>query len=239
MSRVKSERPSARGWLAGAAALGLVLGFVACGGSDEHRAAPRHEAAAGDASAGTPGNDSGGSSAQQVGGAPGSSGASGDGSTDNVAGAGQGGGGDAAAAGQSAGGAGTDSPSTGGAGGEATGGAGGEPSTQPVVDPVCGANSVQVGAYSLWCGKVNEHFDAELGWIPDPDCNSGCNVTGVSYCQKFYPTADAIVQLDQTKSVWKDWKNGGFANGDGGACQESVDNGVGISGEYACCAPIP
>ena len=89
----------------------------------------------------------------------------------------------------------------------------------------------QVGAYSLWCGKVNMHLTAPGVWTHDADCSSGCNVTGVNYCKKFYPNATAVATLDQTASVVKDWKNAG--------CADSTPDGKGISGEAACCAPLP
>jgi len=125
--------------------------------------------------------------------------------------------------------------SAGGAGGVAgNGGAGGE---APFVDPVCGVNLVQVGQYALWCGKVNEHTDSQGAWQPDADCTSGCNVTGVVYCQKFYPTATAIVAVAQVGT--KDWKNAGFVSGQSGACNDSVGDGPGNAGQVACCAPVP
>ena len=99
------------------------------------------------------------------------------------------------------------------------------------VDPICGANMAQVGAYSLWCGKVNMHKNAQGEWLHDADCSSGCNITGVNYCKKFYPTATTIVAVDQTASVVKDWKNAG--------CADSSPDGKGISGEAVCCAPLP
>lgn len=75
-----------------------------------------------------------------------------------------------------------------------------------------------------------------LKWQPDADCSSGCNVTGVSYCQKFYPTATAIATVPQLGI--KDWKNAGFVSGQSGACNDSAPDSVGISGQAACCAPI-
>jgi hypothetical protein len=154
-----------------------------------------------------------------------------------------GGSGELAAAGQATGGAGGvgGAADAGGAGGAdspgGAGGAGGAGGESGVIDPVCGLNMVQVGAYSLWCGKVNEHLDAEGLWQPDADCTSGCNITGVSYCQKFYPNATAVVAVPQLDT--KDWKNAGFISGQAGACNDSAPDGPGISGQAACCAPIP
>lgn len=125
----------------------------------------------------------------------------------------------------------------GGAAGEAAGGSGGAGGEAPFVDPVCGVNMLKVGEYSLWCGKVNEHTDANGDWQPDADCSSGCNVTGVNYCKKFYPSATAIVAVEQVGI--KDWKNAGFISGQSGACNDSAPDSAGISGQAACCAPIP
>jgi hypothetical protein len=135
-------------------------------------------------------------------------------------------------AGESAGG--TAGQTAGGEAGGATGGAaggGGEGGAGGVIDPICGLNMTQVGAYSLWCGKVNMHLTAQGAWTHDTDCTSGCNVAGVGYCQKFYPNATAVMQVDQIASGTKDWKNAG--------CADSAPDGPGIGGEYACCAPLP
>jgi hypothetical protein len=119
----------------------------------------------------------------------------------------------------------------GGEAGTAGVGSGGEGGTGVYVDPVCGENMIQVGAYSLWCGKVNMHQLDNGEWTHDSDCTSGCNIAGVGYCQKFYPGATQVVEVDQTMSVVKDWKNAG--------CYDSAPDGKGISGEAACCAPFP
>jgi hypothetical protein len=229
MKSVVNERARARRLVIGAAFASVVVGFVACSGSTEHKASP-HVSAGGDAS--EAGAHQGGSEST----AAGETGLGGQ----AVAGAGVGGasggvgaeagvGGEIAQGGQALAGAG--GATVGGEGGG--GGAGGE---APFVDPVCGVNMVQVGAYSLWCGKVNEHKDANGDWQPDADCSSGCNVKGVPYCQKFYPTATAIVDVPQVDI--KDWKNGGFASGQSGPCNDSAPDSVGISGQAACCAPV-
>lgn len=244
MKSVDNQRQRACRFLIGAAFTSVVI-FAACSGSTEHKAAP-HEAAAGEASggaaAGAPATQQGGSQSSQAGDASGGQSVShgGAGTVGEAAGgagglAGVGGdpsiGGESSAAGQSTGGEG----GAGGVGG--VGGAGGAGGDAPFVDPVCGANLIKVGEYSLWCGKVNEHTDENGAWQPDADCSSGCNVTGVGYCQKFYPTATAIVSVPQVGV--KDWKNAGFISGQSGACNDSAPDAAGISGQAACCAPAP
>lgn len=239
MKSVVNERARARRLVIGAAFAGAVVGFVACSGSTEHKSSP-HVSAGGDPSevGGQAGAHQGGSEStaagetglggQAVAGAGGASG--GVGAEAGVGGEiAQGGQAVAGAAGETAGGVG--GVGVGGEGGN--GGAGGEP---PFIDPVCGLNMVQVGAYSLWCGKVNEHKDANGVWQPDADCSSGCNIKGVGYCQKFYPTATAVVDVPQVDI--KDWKNAGFVSGQSGACNDSSPDSVGISGQAACCAPV-
>lgn len=229
----------ARRLLIGAACASVVIGFVACSGSTEHKATP-HDSYGGEPSdvGGQAGANQGGSESTQAGeaGVAGQAGAiaGGAGGAGGVSGtAGEAGvGGEVAIGGQSLGGAAGEA--AGGAGGAAgNGGAGGE---APFVDPVCGVNMVQVGQYSLWCGKVNEHTDAQGAWLPDADCSSGCNITGVAYCQKFYPTATAFVAVPQVDI--KDWKNAGFVSGQSGACNDSAPDAAGISGQAACCAPV-
>jgi hypothetical protein len=227
MTVVASKRN--RRVVAGLVGVSVVSAFVACSGSAEHRN-PREGGQAGQWSgvvAGEAGAEQGGNSALEGSGGTSQGGATDGGDGGRAAGAG-GESNQAAGAGgvggQDQGGA----PSEGGAsgaGGDSSGGAGGE---GPFVDPVCGVGKVQVGAYSLWCGKVNMHFDAESGWLHDSDCTSGCNVSGVGYCQKFYPTATSVVTVPQLET--KDWKNAG--------CADSAPDGAGISGQAACCAPF-
>ncbi len=236
MKSVDNEQ-RARRFAVGAACTSVIIGFIACSGASEHRATPHH-AAGGDAAGGAAqagaaatGLEQGGSQSaqagQRTGGAPGVAGdvgVAGD-STGGVAGVATGG-----AAGESGGG--VAGESAGGVGGESLGGAGGAGGAggdAAFVDPVCGVNMVQVGAYSLWCGKVNMHTNSDGLWLNDADCSSGCNVVGVGYCQKFYPSATTVVSVPQL--VTKDWKNAG--------CADSTPDGPGISGEAACCAPIP
>lgn len=235
MKSVVNGRARAHGFLIGAACASVVVGFVACSGSTEHKASP-HVSAGGDASevGGQAGAHQGGGESTAAGdtglGGQAAAGASGAGPAGGAGGElAQGGQAVAGAAGESAGGVG--GVGVGGEGGN--GGAGGEP---PFVDPVCGENMIQVGEYSLWCGKVNEHKDANGDWQPDADCSSGCNISGVTYCKKFYPTATAIVAVPQVDI--KDWKNGGFASGQSGPCNDSAPDSVGISGQAACCAPL-
>jgi hypothetical protein len=243
MKSVDNEWQRVRRFLVGAASTSVVIGFVACSGSSEHKASP-HESAGGDgsggAAAGAPASHQAGSESSQAGetasagqsagGAGGESagGASSAGASSAGASSGgdQGMGGEMASAGQS----------MGGAAGESAGGGGGAGGEAPFVDPVCGVNLVKVGEYSLWCGKVNEHTDAQGSWQPDPDCTSGCNVAGVAYCQKFYPSATTVVTVPQVGL--KDWKNAGFVSGQSGECNDSAPDGVGISGQAACCAPL-
>ena len=231
-------RVQARRFWLGAACSSAILGFVACSGSSEH-VSPRGDCpysgnAAGEASAGqNSGSSQAGKGGQGTTVPPGAAGAGGapDNGTSVGGDTGQAAsGGETAAAGQASGG--DTSSNVGGqpAGGEASGGAGGEGPVIPV-DPICGANMAQVGAYSLWCGKVNMHKTAQGAWVHDADCSSGCNVYGVDYCKKFYPSATTIVAVDQTASVVKDWKNAG--------CADSTPDGNGISGEAVCCAPLP
>jgi hypothetical protein len=243
MKSVVNERARARRLVVGAAFASVVVGFVACSGSTEHKASP-HVSAGGDATevGGQAGAHQGGSESTaagetglggQAGAAAGGAGAGG------ASAAGAGAGGEIAQGGQALAGAGAGGDAAGGAGGVGVageggnGGAGGE---APFVDPVCGVNLVQVGEYSLWCGKVNQHKDANGDWQTDADCTTGCNIKGVAYCQKYYPTATAVVDVPQVGI--KDWKNAGFVSGQSGACNDSAPDGVGISGQAACCAPL-
>jgi len=221
MKSVNVERARTRGSLVSAVCISVVLGFIACGGSAKKTTPPKGvgggENSAGAAGAAEAGEHSGGASAE--GGAE-NAGAS------SEAGAGGEPNGQSGAGGDSSHEGGASGAGTGESGASGEGGSGGKPD---VVDPVCGVNLAQVGAYSLWCGKVNMHQGAEGIWLPDADCSSGCNVTGVNYCKKFYPTTTAVVTVAQT--VTKDWKNAG--------CAESTPDGPGVSGEAACCAPLP
>jgi hypothetical protein len=252
MRTVDNQWQRARSFLVSAACTSVVIGFVACGGSDAHQAS-RHDSAGGDASggaaAGAPASPQAGHESSQ-GGEPNSAGQSAGGAGgvagENAGGVGGDRGGEIAVSGQSMGGAAGDATAgvageaaggSGGAGGEAVGGGGGAGGEAPFVDPVCGLNMVKVGEYSLWCGKVNEHTDGEGVWQPDADCTSGCNVTGVGYCQKFYPSTTTVVSVPQIGQ--KDWKNAGFISGQSGACNDSAPDSAGISGQAACCAPLP
>jgi hypothetical protein len=245
MKSVDIERRRARRFAVGFAFSSVIIGFVACGGSDEHKASPHNdydgggESAGGSAAAGAPthgggsqnlaGEANGGMSGGNAGGAI-SGGAAGDTNVGGDVGAGGdvGVGGDLGAGGMAGAGG------QGFAGEAGNAGAAGQTS---VVDPVCGVNMVQVGEYSLWCGRVNEHTDAEGLWHADADCTSGCDVVGVSYCQKFYPTATAVVAVPQ--AGLKDWKNAGFISGSAGPCNDAdASDYPGISGQAACCAPL-
>lgn len=201
--------------------------FAACGGADESHTSRRGGEAGESAEpeAGAPGSAAGASSNQGgAGGLDGKAGAPIGGATDGGSDVGSGGVADeAGAAGQSAGGA-----SEAGAGGQ-----GGDGTNEPVVDPVCGLGRAQVGAVSEWCGKVNVHL-VGTSWVTDTDCTSGCrndDAERLAYCKKFYPTSASIVKVNQVASGTKDWKNAG--------CNDSFPDGPGISGEFACCAPVP
>jgi hypothetical protein len=243
MKSVDNGRPRARRFLIGAACTSVIIGFVACSSSTEHKASP-HDTAGGDAAggsehAGAPATHQGGGDAQagESSGGQGMAAAGTGGESGGTGGASEAGSGGAlVSAGQSMGGAAGEAAGGAGGGAGGAGGAGGEGGEPGVIDPICGLNMVKVGEYSLWCGKVNEHLDAQGVWQPDADCSSGCNVTGVSYCQKFYPTATAIATVPQLGI--KDWKNAGFVSGQSGACNDSAPDSVGISGQAACCAPI-
>jgi len=235
MNSLTIGRLRAPGFWAGAVCSAAILGFVACSGNSEH-ITPGSDCPAGnrDTAGETSGGQSNAGPRPQAGDGP--TGAPlGDGGTVAIEAGGAadnsplGSGGQPALGGQAAS-CDTSSSTAGQAsGGEASGGGGGEPSVPPV-DPICGANMAQVGAYSLWCGKVNMHQDAQGDWVHDADCTSGCDINGIGYCQKFYPNATTVVAVDQTASVVKDWKNAG--------CADSSPDGKGISGEAVCCAPL-
>jgi hypothetical protein len=244
MKSVVNERAHARRLVIGAAFASVVVGFVACSGSTEHKASP-HVSAGGDATevGGQAGAHQGGSESTAAGetglGGQAMAGA-GVGGASGGGGAEAGVGGESAQGGQAvAGAAGEAAGGVGGVGGTAVGGeggGGGAGGEAPFVDPVCGVNMVQVGEYSLWCGKVNQHKDANGDWQTDADCSSGCNIKELTYCKKYYPTATKFVAVAQVGI--KDWKNAGFVSGQSGECNDSVGDGVGISGQAACCAPV-
>jgi hypothetical protein len=52
-----------------------------------------------------------------------------------------------------------------------------------------------LGSFAVHNGKVNVHTTADGGWEVDSDCTSGNNIRDLSYCQKFWPTANTIVSL--------------------------------------------
>lgn len=237
MNSLLVSQVRARRFWAGAACAGAIWGFVACSGSAEHDSA-RSDGNYSGSAAGEPAAGQGnatsqaGMAGQGTSVAPGAGGAGG--TPTNLDLGGEGGwagiGGETPVGGQASGGDTSNHVGGQAAGGETSGGAGGEGPVIPV-DAICGANMAQVGAYSLWCGKVNMHKNAQGAWVHDADCTSGCNIYGVDYCKKFYPNATSVVAVDQTASVVKDWKNAG--------CAESTPDGKGISGEAVCCAPLP
>jgi hypothetical protein len=198
MKSVDIERRRARKWLVGASCGSLIIGFIACSGSSEHRAAP-HIGAGGE---GVVGGQAGEPVTQQGGSESARAGESSGGVSGGSVGGEQSAGGVLSLGGEVGAGGVAGEIGLGGAGGqslggEAGGGNGGAGGDGIFVDPVCGVNMVKVGEYSLWCGKVNEHTDADGMWQWDADCSSGCNVTGITYCQKFYPSATAVVTVPQ------------------------------------------
>jgi hypothetical protein len=250
MKSVDIQRQRARRLMAGIACSSVIVGFIACSGSTEHKTGrqdtPYSGAGAGEggsAQAGAGAVHTGGSISMQggeggeaLGGVPGVAGAAGEAGVAGEVGT-AGAAGDVGAGGQSQGGAGGQA-----AGGEAAGGNGGEGGELPVIDLVCGVNMAQVGTVSEWCGKVDVHTNADGLFVTDTDCTSGCrqsDVERLDYCKKFYPSATAIQKgLVQGASGSKDWKNAGFVSGTSGPCNDSAPDGPGISGEFACCAPF-
>ena len=91
----------------------------------------------------------------------------------------------------------------------------------------CGAGTV-VGEYSEWCGKVDVHNGGGISttWAADSDCQSGCNQPGVTYCQKFFPTATSFVEIPVDRVL----KPFGTQ-----ACNVAY-TAQGVT-EYACCGP--
>lgn len=228
------ERRRARGLLVALGCMSVMAGFMACSGSATKRTTRGNnqynsggDAAQAAGAGGLPSTDQGGSASTVTAGSAGDAGSGGSAQAGESFGGAPG---VSGAAGDAAGGATGGGTAEGGSGAEPSdGGAGGEGGQAPFVDPVCGVNLVQVGAYSLWCGKVNMHQTEQGTWTHDADCSSGCNVAGVGYCQKFYPTATSVVTVPQLET--KDYKNAG--------CAESTPDGPGVDGEAACCAPAP
>jgi len=63
-------------------------------------------------------------------------------------------------------------------------------------ESVCGPGQELLGQFATWCGKVNVHTDPWTGeWLPDDGCKAGCNIKDLSYCQKYYPGAEEVVEI--------------------------------------------
>lgn len=76
----------------------------------------------------------------------------------------------------------------------------------------CGGSSgPALGRFSRWCGKVNIHQTAGGSWAWDSDCTSGCDIGGLSYCQKFWPATTSIRQVSVTSKPNNVWANAGCA----------------------------
>lgn len=76
----------------------------------------------------------------------------------------------------------------------------------PAEERVQAATTPQViGRIARYCGKVNNHQLPGGDWQPDLDCTSGCNVGGLTYCQKFWPQTTSIRQVavsSKPNNVW-------------------------------------
>ncbi len=153
-----------------------------------------------------PGGDagsSGGSSSTggTAGGTPGTGGSSAAGGTSNTGGASNGGTGGASNGG-------TGGTSSGGtsSGGTSSGGTGGGACNCPS-SPSC----KEVGRFAIWCGKLNVYKLPNTDvWQTGPGCGTGCTATGVDYCTKFAPTAQAVSETAVTDS--KTWQDAGCKN---------------------------
>ncbi len=65
------------------------------------------------------------------------------------------------------------------------------------------------GRFARYCGKVNSHQSPGGNWAPDPDCTSGCNIGGLSYCKKFWPSSTSIRQINVSSKPNNAWTNAG------------------------------
>lgn len=96
----------------------------------------------------------------------------------------------------------------------------------------CGVGQKEVGQFATWGGKVNVHKSTGGTWAVDNDCSSGSNVNTVTYCQKFWSNATAIIKLAAVTPDTKPFTQGGGSppNCGGLAPLAGVD-------QFACCAP--
>jgi len=83
----------------------------------------------------------------------------------------------------------------------------------------------ELGRISRWCGKVNIHEAPGGGWVTDSDCISGCDIGGLAYCRKFWPTTASIVQVSVSSKPNNVWNNRG--------CQQVIDDYDGDD-EFVC-----
>ncbi|HYO73970.1 MAG TPA: hypothetical protein VEU33_48665 [Archangium sp.] len=70
-------------------------------------------------------------------------------------------------------------------------------------------NTAVLGRFSRYCGKVNSHQSPGGAWTWDSDCRSGCNIGGLSYCQKFWPNSIGIRQVPVSSKPISAWANAG------------------------------
>ncbi|QRN94517.1 C-type lectin domain-containing protein [Archangium violaceum] len=68
-----------------------------------------------------------------------------------------------------------------------------------------------LGRFARYCGKVNNRQSPGGIWAPDPDCSSGCNIGGISYCKKFWPGSTGIRQVSVSSKPNNVWANAGCA----------------------------
>jgi len=73
----------------------------------------------------------------------------------------------------------------------------------------CVGPPVVLGKVSRYCGKVNIHQASGGTWQWDSDCNSGCNIGGLAYCQKFFPAATSIRSVSVSAKPNNVWANQG------------------------------
>jgi hypothetical protein len=79
----------------------------------------------------------------------------------------------------------------------------------------CGSPAGPVlGQIARYCGKVNNHREPGGSWTWDSDCTSGCNIGGLSYCQKFWPASISIRQVSVSSKPSNVWANRGCAQVD-------------------------
>ncbi len=126
-----------------------------------------------------------------------------------------------------AGASGADASAGAGGGAGASGSAGTGPD-YPATNACGTVGEVVVGQFARHCGTVNVHTTAS-GWAVDDDCTSGCNVGGLSYCTKFYPSTDRVVGVPVSSDPKPFTAGGGTAPACGGSFP-----GVGQS-QFACC----